>query len=134
METYCVYKHTAPNKKVYIGITSKKPQRRWNNGNGYRENPYFYKAICKYGWENIAHEILFFDLSSEEAQQKERELIKQYHSFDRKYGYNLTTGGEAGKEHSESSKRKTLIHLHIFLKLYQVLYLEEMCFNQARAK
>ena len=106
MGVYCVYKHTAPNKKVYIGITSKKPQKRWNNGNGYRENQYFYKAICKYGWENIDHEILFSGLSSEDAQQKERELIQQYHSFDRKRGYNLTTGGEVGKEHSESSKRK----------------------------
>ena len=26
------------------------------------------------------------------------------------------------------------MHLHIFLKLYQVLYLEEMCFNQTRAR
>ena len=32
MGLYSVYKHTAPNGKVYIGITSRKPEYRWNNG------------------------------------------------------------------------------------------------------
>jgi hypothetical protein len=26
---YTLYKHTAPNGKVYIGITSRKPESRW---------------------------------------------------------------------------------------------------------
>lgn len=30
---YCVYKHTSPNGKVYIGITKKKPNDRWENSN-----------------------------------------------------------------------------------------------------
>ena len=33
--TYCVYIHTAPNGKMYIGQTSQKPEARWNNGRGY---------------------------------------------------------------------------------------------------
>lgn len=31
---YSVYKHTAPNGKVYIGITGKDPEKRWLNGGG----------------------------------------------------------------------------------------------------
>lgn len=33
---YSVYKYTAPNGKVYIGITGKDPEKRWLNGRGYR--------------------------------------------------------------------------------------------------
>lgn len=32
---YIVYKHTTPCGKVYIGITSKTPSQRWQNGKGY---------------------------------------------------------------------------------------------------
>lgn len=40
---YKVYKHTTPSKKVYIGITNQKPERRWGkNGRGYKDNDYFY--------------------------------------------------------------------------------------------
>ena len=31
MDNYKVYIHIFPNNKVYIGITSQKPKRRWNN-------------------------------------------------------------------------------------------------------
>lgn len=106
MGTYCVYKHTTPSGKVYIGITFNNPQKRWNNGNGYSNNPYFSKAILKYGWDNISHEIVISGLSSDEAEQREREMIKMYRSSERRYGYNLTTGGEKGKIHAESSKKK----------------------------
>ena len=29
---YCVYKHTSPSGKVYIGITRNDPIKRWQNG------------------------------------------------------------------------------------------------------
>ena len=64
---YTVYKHTCPNGKVYIGITKQKPERRWGiNGRGYKENEYFYRAIQKYGWQNIKHEIIAEGLTEEE--------------------------------------------------------------------
>ena len=53
--------HICPNKKVYIGITSKNVNTRWQNGKGYPNNPYFTNAILKYGWDNIQHIILFED-------------------------------------------------------------------------
>ena len=115
-----VYKHTFPNGKVYIGITSVNPLRRWENGFGYRKQPVMFRAICKYGWENIKHEILFTDLTKKEAEQKEIELIAYYKSNQREYGYNRDCGGNCpteemkqhlrevnlGKHHSEESKRK----------------------------
>ena len=82
---YTVYKHTAPNGKVYIGITFRKPETRWSNGNGYSRQKHFYAAIKKYRWENIKHEILFENLSKEDACQKEIELIAQYKSNDPEY-------------------------------------------------
>lgn len=95
----CVYKHTSPNGKVYIGITNQKPQRRWHDdGSGYRTNIYFWRAIQKYGWENFKHEILFENLSRAEACEREKELILYYDSANPLKGYNLSTGGDGGRE------------------------------------
>lgn len=103
--SYKVYKHTTPSNKVYIGITSRPVEDRWKNGHGYKNNCYFSRAIKKYGWENIRHEILDTGLSKEDAETKERQYIAEYRSNDFQYGYNLTDGGEIGKRHSEESKQ-----------------------------
>ena len=93
---YTVYQHKNKiNEKVYIGITSQKPEQRWgNNGINYKSSPHFYSAIQKYGWDNFEHNILFENLSREEACLKEQELIKFFNSMNREYGYNSTSGGE----------------------------------------
>lgn len=93
---WCVYKHTTPANKVYIGITGRNPLLRWRNGTGYPSNKYFTNAINKYGWDNIKHEILFSNLTKKEACKKEIELIQQYKSTNRKFGYNQSLGGESG--------------------------------------
>lgn len=94
---YTVYKHTSPSNKVYIGITMQKVSKRWQNGRGYIANTYFYRAIQKYGWNNIKHEILYENLNKEDAQLIEIELIKEYKSYDYHFGYNLSLGGELGR-------------------------------------
>jgi len=107
IKLYCVYKHTAPNGKVYIGITCRNPIKRWSYGNGYKSNVLFYRAIQKYGWENIKHEILLDGLSAEEASEKEIELIAFYNSADPRYGYNISSGGlNSDMKHSKQSKAK----------------------------
>lgn len=103
---YTVYKHTTPNGKVYIGITRQKPVNRWLNGKGYQKQEYFYNAILKYGWDNIKHEILFEGLTKEEAEEKEVELIKQYKSANRKYGYNIANGGNVIGRFNEETIEK----------------------------
>lgn len=74
---WCVYKHTSPSKGVYIGITKQNPVIRWSNGSGYKRNPYFYKAIQKYGWDNFKHEILFSNLTQEEAEKSYLRLLDE---------------------------------------------------------
>lgn len=44
---WVVYKHVSPIGKVYVGITSNKPEKRWNNGRNYKDNTYFKHAINK---------------------------------------------------------------------------------------
>lgn len=96
MGNYTVYMHVTPNNKKYIGITCKSTAHRWANGNGYKKNVLFYRAITKYGWDNIQHIIIAKDLSKEEACSLEVELIKKYNTTDPTYGYNVSTGGESG--------------------------------------
>ena len=95
---FTVYKHTFPNNKVYIGITSKKNvYRRWSHGNGYKTQSFMWKAIQKYGWENVKHEIIAKNLSKKDACTLEIQLIAQYQSNNSKYGYNVYVGGNSGR-------------------------------------
>lgn len=90
---YTVYIHKFPNNKYYVGLTKMKPEQRWRHGEGYKTQ-YVYKAIQKYGWDNIKHIIYKDNLTSEEAMKLEQELVEQYNStID---GYNVNPGGELG--------------------------------------
>ena len=94
---WCVYVHTNKiNGKKYVGITSRKPEDRWDYGCGYRGQVYFYRAIQKYGWDNFKHDILLTNETKEYACAAEKCLIKAYASNNPKYGYNLSSGGESG--------------------------------------
>ena len=101
---YTVYCHTFPNGKKYIGITKQEINRRWRNGKGYEGQP-VYNAILKYGWDNIRHDVLFTNLSREEAEVKEIELIQTLNTNSHKNGYNVENGGNTS-ELSEETKRK----------------------------
>lgn len=98
MENYIIYCHTNKlNGKRYIGQTKNSVQKRWgHNGYNYTRcpNSLLGKAILKYGWDNFEHEILFTNLTKEQANAKEIELIKLFNTTDRLYGYNLTAGGQ----------------------------------------
>ena len=111
MKKYIIYKHTTPSNKIYIGITSRNPIKRWNNGNGYRKNIHFFRAIIKYGWNNIKHEILYTDLTEKEAKTKEIELIAKYNSTNINFGYNITKGGDTRASMSEETRLKMISKL-----------------------
>ena len=109
MKKYVLYEHVAPDGRVYIGITSRKnPKSRWQNGTGYSRNTYFTRAIKKYGWDNFKHIILKTDLSEEEAKKLEIEYISKFKSNQRKYGFNISSGGESksGTVISEYQKQR----------------------------
>lgn len=115
-----VYMHTVPNGRMYIGVTCRDPELRWQrNGSGYRKQTEFFADIQKYGWDNIKHEILFQSKDADEAYTKEEEFIRLYKE---KYGdlvYNTTFGRKhtdkykelisklnKGKVTEESTKKK----------------------------
>ena len=109
MGLFVVYKHTAPNGKVYIGITGRKPNYRWRDGKGYNQNKHFSSAINKYGWESFAHEIIAHDITKSEACAIEKAMIAKYRSNDPAYGYNGSSGGEnpaEGHRHTAETKAK----------------------------
>jgi len=100
---YCVYMHTAPNGKVYIGITSQSPKQRFRKGGGYWHNEHFLRAINLYGWENIKHEILETGLARCQAISEEKRLIAEYDSTNYEKGYNMMTGGDGLGTHTQET-------------------------------
>ena len=103
--------HRSPSSKVYVGLTGKKPLWRWGaDGRNYRTQP-FYRAICKYGWDNIEHIILAEVKTLEEARELEKHYIALYDATNPEHGYNFCTGGEIndarrGKPPTEEARRK----------------------------
>lgn len=90
---YKIYMLTFPNGKKYCGYTSQSLNKRWNNGNGYKKCPLVWRAIQKYGWENITKELIFSSNDSDECLKKEKEIISQNNLTNPDYGYNLHEGG-----------------------------------------
>ena len=107
MNNYTVYMHISPSGKRYIGITCQEPKKRWKNGKGY-ETQIFYRAIEKYGWDNIEHIIIAKGLDKETAEWLETELIRELDTTNTLYGYNVSTGGEGGNgcKRSEETRQK----------------------------
>lgn len=97
MSEYIVYMHTnKANGLKYVGITQQKAGVRWQNGNGYRKQEHFWRAINKYGWDGFDHQIIAEGLTKEEACALEKRLIETYQTTDNTHGYNKSTGGESG--------------------------------------
>lgn len=114
-DVYCVYVHTSPSGKKYIGQTRNSPEERWGkNGVGYLRKykgsdkyhqPAFAQAILKYGWDNFEHEVIANNLTKEEADNFEKLLIEKLDTMNSKHGYNLKEGGSNGS-HSKETKKK----------------------------
>lgn len=102
------------NSKVYIGQTLKESRRFWEHKNCKGES-YFHNAIKKYGFENFSYEVLE---RVDESLLDERETywISYYDSTNKSKGYNLESGGNFGKHHSEETKQK-LSKFHKGMKL-----------------
>lgn len=103
---FTIYKHTTPNGKVYIGQTNQPTHRRWRNGEGYARNAYFYRAIQKYGWDSIRHEVICTCETQEEATATEAHYIRVYNSLDPANGYNLVEATDSGRTLSEETRQR----------------------------
>lgn len=105
--TYCVYMHKNNiNGKVYVGQTCKKEANdRWKNGKGYSGE--FKNDIDKFGWNNFDHIIVKQNLSLQEANNLEKELIIYY--MNQNNCYNRRIVGNTNKENkhfSDTTKQK----------------------------
>lgn len=105
---YTIYCHVFPNTKRYIGITKTDLNKRWGNGENYKTCPLVYCAICKYGWDNIQHEILDKVDTLDSAETLERFYISKFQTQNRKYGYNILPGGDVGNNHADEEMRRKL--------------------------
>lgn len=115
---WCVYMHTSPSGKKYIGITSQNPNKRWQNGHGYLgkkdglqyDQPAMANAVLKYpDWKTEwVHEILFDNLCEDDAKNIEQDLIDKHKTTDPRFGYNITCGGDGhvGHSPSETTRKK----------------------------
>lgn len=110
--TYSVYLHIFPNDKKYVGITSKKPLHRWgSHGQGYKRQSLIWNAICKYGWDNITHIILYTNKTEEEAFQIEKDLIWLFNTKSPN-GYNIDDGGKGVSERQRVAIKETHIDVN----------------------
>jgi len=91
-----IYKAEFPNGKVYIGRTINFKDRKYkhiNSSKGEKNSHIImYKAIRKYGADNIKWEIIHECSSMEEMKEKEKEFINLYKSTEHEYGYNMVCG------------------------------------------
>jgi GIY-YIG catalytic domain-containing protein len=91
----CIYIHiNKTNGKVYVGQT-KNTYHRWRSG--YKQQPYFRKAINKYGWDGFYHTVVIDGIESQEKLNNLEKLwIILLQATDRDCGYNLVPGGHVG--------------------------------------
>ena len=98
-----IYKATFPNNKIYVGQTTrtleqrkKEHYRAIKNKKNKKYNYPLYRAIRKYGWDNLKWEIIDYGENKKELDEKEIYWIEYYNSyvgFSNSNGYNLTLGG-----------------------------------------
>lgn len=113
---WIIYMYTFPNGKRYIGKTCKSLKERQgsSNFNHYKSCPVLWRAIQKYGTENIQQDILFEDYMTDEYSDRLEMLCialfktncNRYKNPE--YGYNCDDGGGgvSGFRLSDEAKEK----------------------------
>lgn len=103
-----IYKITnSVNGKVYIGQTVQKPENRWKRHkfeSKKSKNP-LYTSMRKYGIESFVFEPILEADTLEELNNLEKLAIIHFNSCDRRFGYNIMSGG-LNSLHSEETKNK----------------------------
>ena len=112
-QTYLIYKTKSLLGKVYIRLTSKPLHERRHQyflaavaGERRGENRYFYNALVKYSGSMLWSVLEDGVPGRIAANAREKFHIKAFHSNDHRYGYNGTSGGDAGSRPSKSIWQK----------------------------
>ena len=95
-KSYCVYMHTSPSGKSYIGLTKNYNQRCRSHESTKNNCVAFSRSIKKYGWGNFIHKILKDDLTLDWANYWEGYYISTKNTLVPN-GYNLKSGGDVVK-------------------------------------
>ena len=103
---YTVYQHrNLKNGKSYIGMTSREPKYRWNNGLGYKKNSKMWSDIQNSDWnKDWEHNIIGKFEDKQEALNVEEMFIRLFDSTND--GYNISSYGSGHYERTEEQKRK----------------------------
>lgn len=104
---FVVYKLTFPNGKLYIGSTKYYEERIFEHERANKATPKLSRAILKYGWKNVKHEIILKLDTHKEMLEKETEIIKFYDTVAK--GYNCTSGGEGSIMSEETLEKQRKI-------------------------
>jgi len=113
-----IYRALFPNGKSYIGqtIRSLEKRKREHKWLYLHKDLVFYRAIKKYGWDNLEWLIIDKAETQKELNEKEIYWIKYYNTYiycNNSNGYNCNIGGGSniGYKHTEEAKEKCrLIH------------------------
>lgn len=109
------------NGKQYIGITNN-PKKRWENHKCNNDpSMVIAKAIQKYGKDNFDFEVLYSNLSVEEASEKEIQLIKEKHTRVPD-GYNVADGGMYNPSRPDS---RGALNSHAKLSYEEAKYIKD---------
>lgn len=118
MNKNIVYMYTFPNGKRYIGITNNETKRKNEHKNDHinknckKYNYLFYKALRKYGFENVKYEVIYRSNDYNEVKNMEKFYIQQYNTFHKNgMGYNCTLGGDGtlGYVYTDEHRKKIRI-------------------------
>jgi len=106
---YTVYCHVFPNGKRYVGITKCSTSKRFGlHGGRYKTCPLVARAIEKYGWAKVTHEVLDVAECKDEAENKERYYIALFNTTDPRFGYNVLPGGDVSNNAATPEMRYKL--------------------------
>lgn len=102
-----IYKINFPNGKVYVGLSNNIYRRICEHNTDFRKQTACSSAIKKYG-KITKVEILeeIHPDNRKRMQEREKYWIEYYQSNDKRYGYNLTTGGDGSNIGSQNLQAK----------------------------
>ena len=98
LQTYCVYLITnSVNGKQYAGQTCRAVKERWREHQYAikgKQDYWFLRALRKYGPESFVVCTLREGLTKDQANEEERLVIRTLNLLDKRFGYNMTEGGD----------------------------------------